>query len=745
MNPSDRPSHPSEAPAHVAPNQEAAEPTVEPAPAPVVPSLPPAPKKKFGARVRGWGRGIGAGFAGAGRGVVSAGRAVGRESRSLVKEPRQTFRRWGRGIAAAGRNAKKASVEYFEPEVSFTLALAPFLVLSALIYTRSFWTNYIFDEQEALLANPYVNGTDLKFWQVFERDFWGLPPTRTIGSYRPIPNIIWWLVWKIKHHAWLPHFVNVIFHAVNGAMLAALAQRWFASRSAGWFAGLALVLSAVITEAIAGVVGLADVLGGTFILLCLWGLRWNWYWSALGTYAFLFLGLLCKESTLTVTPIVGWAALVSAPLDHPVRPRRWLRFFGAAFGAVAAVVTYQYFRRHFFPIKLPAELLQPLPDSEPFMKWLFHEFLRWFQQPKFSADPINNPLAVVDAPYRVAGALRVYLSGLGQVFFPWTLSGDYSFPQEPSPPKLIFPGSVLGGLLMGGPPLLAIYIWGRGVWTEFTRRTQLATWSDHALLSAGDFFDPAKRRFTWVTPRLRALAVIAIAAMWVPFTYFPQSNIPISLPTVRAERFWYVPVLGTSLLIAWAFMELWRIAKVRNWTRYALVITVLFFGFQATRARMHALDYRNDLTFWRATAKAVPNSGKAHLNYGVMLGARQNLEGRLVENGKALELAPKWPMANIYYGDTLCRLHRPDEAFPHYQRGFELGPNDQYMIALALQCLWDEKAFDRYKDQLKVMADKAKGSWVAFLVNDVITNGEKNKGVDPKYRPRGYNQGPRKD
>jgi hypothetical protein len=67
------------------------------------------------------------------------------------------------------------------------------------------------------------------------------------------------------------------------------------------------------------------------------------------------------------------------------------------------------------------------------------------------------------------------------------------------------------------------------------------------------------------------------------------------------------------------------------------------------------------------------------------------------------------------------------------------------MISLALQCLWDEKAFDKYKDQLKEQAERLKGSWVAFLVNDVITNGEKNKGVDPKYRPRGYNQGPRKD
>jgi hypothetical protein len=101
-------------------------------------------------------------------------------------------------------------------------------------------------------------------------------------------------------------------------------------------------------------------------------------------------------------------------------------------------------------------------------------------------------------------------------------------------------------------------------------------------------------------------------------------------------------------------------------------------------------------------------------------------------------------MANIYYADTLCRLHRVEEGYPHYLDGFKLGPNDQFMIALALQCLWDEKAFDKYKDELVALGKEHPGSWLAWLVNDMVANGEKHTGVDPKYRPRGYNQGPRK-
>ncbi len=652
---------------------------------------------------------------------------------------------WTERVTRARIVVWDALVAYVRQPLSFGVVFPALTVITVLIYTRSFYTNFIFDEQEALLANPYVNGDELPFWDVFRRDFWGLPPERTIGSYRPLPNVIWRLVWHLKHHAWVPHFVNVLIHGINAALLAVVAARWLRSRKAGWFAGLALVCAAIVTEAISGVVGLADVLGGMFILLCLWAINLPWHVAALSTTGFLFLGLLCKESTLSVTPIVGWAALVASPLVHPQRPRRWLRFATVALGAATAVIGYAYFRRYYFPVKLPDDLQKPLPDSAPWLKWALHEFLRWFQQPKFATDPINNPLAPAEPLYRVAGALRVYFRSLIQIVFPWQLSGDYSFPQEPVPKKLWSFEIVLGALLLVIPPLLAVAVWARGVWLEFRRRYQLRTWSTEALAREGSFVEaPDPSRFTWLSPRLRGLAVLAVGVMWIPLTYFPQSNILLALPTVRAERLWYVPVLGSSLLLGWAFTGLWnRWGNQARGRHLALAVTVLFFGFQAIRGRMHALDYQNDLKFWEATVKAVPNSAKAHLNYGVMLGARGHLPERLAENKRALELAPDWPMGNIYYGDTLCRMERVDEAWPHYENGFKLGPNQQFMIALALQCIWDQKAFERYKERLQALAKEHPGSWLAYLVNDMVKNGKKHEGVDPQYRPRGYNQGPR--
>jgi len=181
-----------------------------------------------------------------------------------------------------------------------------------------------------------------------------------------------------------------------------------------------------------------------------------------------------------------------------------------------------------------------------------------------------------------------------------------------------------------------------------------------------------------------------------------------------------------------------------RYTTAGIAAVVVFLGFQAVRARIHALDYMDDLAFWRATAHAVPLSAKAHLNYGVMLGARGRLEERLVENRRAMEIAPTWPMAHIYYADTLCRLRRPEEGWPSYRQGMTLAPNDRNLIALALQCLWDQGALvgKAREDELNVFVDSYPGTWLAYLARDIVLNGVKNGGVDKKYRPRGYDEGP---
>lgn len=625
---------------------------------------------------------------------------------------------------------------FFGEDPTLTTALVPLCFLSMLLFTRHpAKTNFIFDEQEALLANPYVRSvadphSSLHWLDAFRRDFWGLPPDRSIGSYRPLPNLVWRALWAIgarDQTPFLHHWVNVLLHGVNGALMVVLVMRLTKDRTMAWLAGAALVACAVLTEAVSGVVGLADVLGTLGVLLALLSLTLRMPYMPFAVLGSTLLGLYSKESALCAVPLVPFAAIVWAPLLHPEKPRRALRGLLALLAAAAGFVFYVEARRRMFPTPLNPDLTVEANAGKPWAARTFTALLRWYAQPMLPKDPLNNPFITATPLLRIAGALRVYWRGIVQVFVPYTLSGDYSAPQEPVPARPIFVQSVLGALALVGPPFAALVLWVHSMLRE--KRLREAAFAGAA----------------------RPLApVVAVALMWIVVSYFPVSNIPIVLPTVRAERFWYFPAIGTSLLFAMVVARLFDRARRRGtkalWSAYGVVAA--FFLFQGVAARRHANDYTNDLVFWDATRKAVPRSAKAHLNYSVMKGARGDLLARLDANRVALELAPEWPMASVYLGDTLCRLHRAPEAWPEYQRGFALGPNDQALIALGLQCLWDEQqllATSELWIELSDLGGKNPGTWLDFLQADVRANGEKNAGVDPKYRPRGYNEGPKNE
>lgn len=797
-----------------------------------------------------------------------------RRAASFVRDYLAEVRGWGQAY-------------FLGRDPTFWSALGVFAVLSVILYSRWFTTNFIFDEQEALLANPYVNATqNLRFVDAIHRDFWGLLPDRSIGSYRPIPNFLWRALWSLSktrdgvfHQAFFHHIENVLLHGVNAALMTVVAFAWTRRRGLAWVAGLIFAACAVITEAVSGIVGIADVLGGMGALLALWALSAPAYAMPFAVFMAVSFGLFSKESALVCVPLIPFAALLVAPLTHPGRPARFARAALAFVGAATAFYLYVELRKRWFPSPLPRELKEALPEDATWVKRTAHDFLVWFHQAPLPKDPLNNPLVDAEPKYRIAGALRVYFRGLVQVVYPRPLSGDYSFPQEPAPDRLIFPESVAGAVGMIAPPLLSALLFLVALYRERKARiaaslaglgergdlagalfkglavllllvapaialAALARGEDiHDRLSAGSplvLGPPVLAALAWVSAavmghlrarapgadrgrlplRIAGLALVALAITaaaldllylrplgrqvayrglplwvaavplatlgaglliegapavadpfaastiplggralgiagvsvfalgitWIVVSYFPHSNIPVVLPTVRAERFWYFPVIGSTLALSVLFTWLFEIElRVRRAARVIPVLFGLFIGFQCFAAYGHAMDYRSDLDFWRATKDAVPRSSKAHLNYSVMKGARGDLETRLVESKIAMSLAPRWAMAHIYTGDTLCRLHRAPEAWEHYARGFDIGPNDQSLIALALQCLYDEKELMSHEDELRTIAATHEGSWIAYLAIDTLQSHEKNKGVDPKYRPRGYNDGPKGD
>ena len=50
-----------------------------------------------------------------------------------------------------------------------------------------------------------------------------------------------------------------------------------------------------------------------------------------------------------------------------------------------------------------------------------------------------------------------------------------------------------------------------------------------------------------------------------------------------------------------------------------------------------------------------------------------------------------------------------------------------------------------FNDELLTLSEKHPGSWLAFLGSDLVYNGAANGGVQKKYRPRAYDEGPKSE
>lgn len=567
-----------------------------------------------------------------------------------------------------------------EEDPTWKLALLPACLLSALLYSRPPGTDFIFDEREAIRANPYVRAaadpsSAIGWLDAFRRDFWGLTPERTIAAYRPLPDLVWRAMWRLGMRdasAFPFHAATVLLHGINGALLVVLAFRWTADKATAWLAGGIFVATAVITEAVSNAVGLADVAAGTAALLALLALDLPPRRMALGVAGAVTLGLFAKESAVCLVPLVPLAALLTprtprtpgAPTgpDGGTRTRALM----AAFASTTALVAYVVVRRLAFPVRLAPGL----PGA------------------------LDNPLAFARPSFRIAGALRIYASGLGQLLVPGTLSADYSAQQETAPREVASAGMVIGALAMLAPLVIAVIV-GIRLW---------------------------RRRRADARPA-GALPLVAFALLWMVVAYFPVSNVPFVLPTVRAERFFYLPAIGSAVALAVGAVRVIAAASARGGRVLGLGLVGAFISFQAFAARRHALDYRDELTFWRATCETSPRSAKAHLNLGAVLGAHGDLEGQLAANTEALRLAPRWSTASVYQGEALCRLHRVDEAIPHLVRGLDPATNDDALVGLALGCLRDEHALadgSRARAAMESLATRHPGSRLAAALRDAM-------------------------
>lgn len=170
---------------------------------------------------------------------------------------------------------------------------------------------FFFHCRRAILGNPDVLGTT-PWYQLLFNDFWGTPlaDSGSHGSYRPLCV----LSFKLNHivGGFKPlgyHLVNVLLHCLATGLVVKLARNLLPLGFGPLIAGLMFASHPIHTEAVAGIVGRADLIAcNCYLLTFLWYIK-HVYWreksdlrqwlGICGAIVFAGAAVLCKETAIT--------------------------------------------------------------------------------------------------------------------------------------------------------------------------------------------------------------------------------------------------------------------------------------------------------------------------------------------------------------------------------------------------------------------------------------------------------------
>ncbi|MFT7799361.1 transmembrane and TPR repeat-containing protein 2-like isoform X1 [Arapaima gigas] len=524
-------------------------------------------------------------------------------------------------------------------------------------FDSSSFSRVIKTNQDLLPETPWSN--------IFYDDFWGtlLTHSGSHKSYRPLCI----LSFRLNHalgglDPWGYHAVNVALHCAVTSLFVTLSRLLLGAGRWSLLAGLLFASHPVHTEAVAGVVGRADVGAALFFLLsllcyarhCALGRRWRWM---LGSLACAAGSMLWKEQGITVLAV---SAAYDAFVFHRLRPRQ---------------LTDLLLKRKNVSLVLSTSLLAAWGTV------LLAARLYWMgiTPPSFSNS--DNPAA--DSPSLLTRALTfLYLpaANVWLLLCPDTLSFDWSMDAVP----LLRTASDWRNIHSLAFYTVLFLLTGFGL--RSTSRMQEVSERAHVtngqLVTNGLHHSPSERSNSGsvplnvtengtkvpchpstTLPETGNLVIFSLGLMSIPF--LPATNLFFYVGFVMAERVLYIPSMGFCLLVTVGARALYvrlRRSSFRSTLLCCCVAVVLLYG---VRTVLRNQDWRNEEKLYRSGISV--NPAKAWGNLGNVLKNR----GKTAEAETAYRNALYFRrnMADMLYnlGLLLQENNRLSEALHYYK------------------------------------------------------------------------------
>ncbi|MFH0983549.1 MAG: hypothetical protein V2A79_18700 [Planctomycetota bacterium] len=423
--------------------------------------------------------------------------------------------------------------------------------------------DFAYDDLPIIVGNPAVTdpGRTADIWT---RDYWahvrGYDPQRDL-LYRPLTV----LSFRLNHaigglEPFGYHLVNLALHALVAALVVVVAVRVSCSWAGGAAAGVLFAVMPIHTEAVANVVGRAELLAALFTLLAVVvALRGEpspasdaagcltapVLWGAVLAAAALG-ALLSKESGVVVLGLAPLFAAVGG-----TGPARLRRFAAAAAAVMVALAVYLPLRYH----ALDGRLVQTAVPS-----------------------PITNLLVDATAAERFWGAWQLFGLYIAKTFWPWTLCVDYSY-------------KAMG--LADSPANL------------------------HVLIGIGSLSLLLAGAVLWWRRDRRRLAAVCVAVL---LAYLPVSNTLFLIKTLFAERLWYLPSAFLVVVCAAAATE--QRGRFPSGNRrgtvpfFAMVLVGVAVVAGMLRTWQRNADWRDNGTLFASAYRVHPTSAPVLYAYG---------------------------------------------------------------------------------------------------------------------------------
>jgi len=452
---------------------------------------------------------------------------------------------------------------------------------AVLPYLNALGAGWAFDDAGLVVGNPMATpGMSALAW--FGR------PSATGSLYRPLTMVTYALVDAAGGGARAQHALNVVLHAATSVAVLLLGDVVLRSPRAAVGAALVFALHPVHTEAVANVAGRAELLAALGVVVALVAFARGARGPALAAFA---AGVLAKESAFT--------GLVLAALVARWTARRGRSAALAALGPWVVVAGAA--------LALRATVVGALGLAEP---------------PPF----VDNPLAWVSPPARLATALVVLVQYLGTLAVPIRLSADESFDQVPvvhaaTDPRLLLATGVLAALALG------------------------------------------------VVAARRRAPVLAFAAAFFVAALAVTANVVVPIGTIKAERLLYLPSVGWCLACGWAG----RWLVVRHQAPGAAVVAALLVSF-AARTWVRNADWHDEYALFTATVAASPMSARAHANAAAVHANAGELASAFAHYKAALRILPTYAPAALGLGQIAEARGQWARAVAWYARALVLDP-----------------------------------------------------------------------